>query len=99
MLLSYPQHAYSCFLQHTARELLSLCVRSHEACVLCLTHFTWLCYVFLSCSLLAAGSLVSVEDVMAACAADCAAALAGFVAEAAGLSRQQLEGQVGCGAV
>eukprot|EP00883_Tetradesmus_obliquus_P002426 jgi/Sobl393_1/12606/SZX60780.1 len=47
-------------------------------------------------NLLAAGSLVSLEDVLQACTADCSAALAGCnaAAAAAGQSRQQLEAQV-----
>jgi hypothetical protein len=52
--------------------------------------------LFMLCvrSLLAVGSLVTVEDVMQACAADCTAALAATDCEAAGLNRQQLGAQV-----
>jgi hypothetical protein len=49
----------------------------------------------MSCSLLVVSSLVTVEDVMQACAADCSAALAAYDCEAAGVNRQQLAAQVG----
>jgi hypothetical protein len=59
-------------------------------------HLHLPCHMACLCSLLAAaGACVTVEDVMQAAAADCAAALAAFNAEAAGINRQQLQDQVG----